>query len=126
TTAAPSMPAVDWTAVDGAVGRKGDVLAGDVHRYGFPRSDLKVTLDGIALKPGFALGSYAAFVATGKDVAVMGDLVLTEAEISPVMAKLQDQGFEVSAVHNHLLREQPKAMYMHYVGRSLDAVSLAR
>ncbi|HEV8623680.1 MAG TPA: DUF1259 domain-containing protein [Acidimicrobiia bacterium] len=126
TTAAPSPPAVDWNAVDDAVGRKGDVLAGDVHRYGFPRSDLKVTLDGIALKPGFALGSYAAFVATGKDVAVMGDLVLTETEVSPVMAKLQEQGLEVSAVHNHLLREQPKIIYMHYVGHSTDAVALAR
>jgi Domain of Unknown Function (DUF1259) len=126
TTSAAPAPAVDWSAVDGAVGRKGDVLAGDVHRYGFPRSDLKVTLDGTALKPGFALGSYAAFVATARDVAVMGDLVLTEAEISPVMAKLQEQGLEVSAVHNHLLREQPKVMYMHYVGRSTDAVALAR
>jgi uncharacterized protein DUF1259 len=126
TTAAPSMRAIDWNAVDDAVGRKGDVLAGDVHRYSFARSDLKVALDGIALKPGFALGSYAAFVATGKDVAVMGDLVLTEAEISPVMAKLQDQGLEVSAVHNHLLREQPKVVYMHYVGHSPDAVALAR
>ena len=126
-TAAPSSaPVVDWNAVDSAVGRKGDVLAGDVHRYGFPRSDLKVTLDGTALKPGFALGSYAAFVATAKDVAVMGDLVLTEAEVGPVMAKLQEQGLEASAVHNHLLREQPKVMYMHYVGRSGDAVALAR
>jgi len=126
TSAAAAAPVVDWNAVDGAVGRKGDVLAGDVHRYSFPRSDLKVTLDGTALKAGFALGSYAAFVATAKDVAVMGDLVLTEAEISPVMAKLQEQGLEVSAVHNHLLRDQPKVMYMHYVGRSTDAVALAR
>ena len=94
----------------------------DVHRYSFARSDLKVTLDGIALKPGFALGSYAAFVATGKDVAVMGDLVLTEAEVSPVMAKLQVQDLEVSAVHNHLLREEPRVMYMHYVGRSPEQV----
>src|SRR5205809_6058708 len=90
TTAAASPPAVDWNAVDGAAGRKGDVLAGDVHRYSFPRSDLKVTLDGTALKPGFALGSYAAFAATSKDVVVMGDLVLTETEVSPVMAKLQE------------------------------------
>ena len=126
TAAAASLPPVDWNAVDGALGRKGDVMTGDVHRYGFPRSDLKVTLDGTALKPGFALGSYAAFVATAKDVAVMGDLVLTEAEVSPVMAKLQEEGLEVSAVHNHLLRDQPKVMYMHYVGRSPDAVTLAR
>jgi hypothetical protein len=126
TTAAPAAPTVDWNAVDSAVGRKGDVLAGDVHRYGFARSDLNVTLDGTALKPGFALGSYAAFAATSKDVVVMGDLVLLETEVSPVMAKLQEQGIEISAVHNHLLRDQPKVMYMHYVGHSADAVALAR
>ncbi|HLJ08991.1 MAG TPA: DUF1259 domain-containing protein [Acidimicrobiia bacterium] len=124
TTAA--APTVDWNAVDGAVGRKGDVLSGDVHRYGFPRSDLKVTLDGTALKPGFALGSYAAFAATSKDVVVMGDLVLLETEVSPVMARLQEQGIDISAVHNHLLRDQPKVMYLHYVGHSADAVALAR
>jgi len=126
TTAAPAAPTVDWNAVDGAMGRKGDVLAGDVHRYGFPRSDLKVTVDGTALKPGFALGSYAAFAATSKDVVVMGDLVLLETEVSPVMAKLQEQGIELSAVHNHLLRDQPKVMYLHYLGHSADAVALAR
>jgi biotin operon repressor len=127
TASAPSAPRpIDWNALDEALGRKGDVMAGDVHRYGFPRSDLKVTLDGIALKPGFALGSYAAFAATGTGAVVMGDLVLTEAEVSPVMAKLQEQGLEVSALHNHLLREQPKIMYLHYAGRSEDAVALGR
>jgi hypothetical protein len=125
-TTAPSLRPVDWNAVDDAIGRKGDVMAGDVHRYAFPRSDLKVTLDGIALKPGFALGSYAAFAATSTDVVVMGDLVLTEVEVSPVMAKLQDQGLEISGLHNHLVREQPKVMYLHYVGHSQDAVTLAR
>jgi hypothetical protein len=125
TTMAAPRP-VDWTAVDAALGRPGDVMAGDVHRYGFARSDLKVTLDGVALKPGFALGSYAAFVAAGAETMVMGDLVLTETEVSPVMAKLQEQGFDVSAVHNHLLREQPKIMYMHYMGHGADAVALAR
>ena len=126
TTTGSPLRTVDWNAVDAAIGRKGDVMAGDVHRYSFPRTDLKVTLDGTALKPGFALGSYAAFVAAGQDAVVMGDLVLTEAEISPVMAKLQDQGIEISAVHNHLLREQPKVMYLHYTGRSPDATALAR
>ena len=125
TTAGAPHP-VEWNAVDDAIGRKGDVMAGDVHRYGFPRSDLHVALDGIALKPGFALGSYAAFVATSTDVMVMGDLVLTEAEVSPVMAKLQAQGIKISALHNHLLREQPKIMYMHYQGQSPDGVALGR
>lgn len=126
TAAATSLRPVDWNAVDDALGRKGEVMAGDVHRYGFPRSDLKVALDGISLKAGFALGSYAAFLATGRDVVVMGDLVLTEAEVGPVMRKLQDEGLEISGLHNHLLREQPKVMYMHYVGHSQDAVALAR
>src|ERR1043165_6387421 len=83
-TTAAAAPTVDWNAVAGAGGRKGDVLAGDVHRYGFPRSDLHVTLDGTALKPGFALGSYAAFAVTSTGVVVMGDLVLLETEVSPV------------------------------------------
>jgi hypothetical protein len=87
-----------------------------VHRYAFPRSDLTVTLDGVALKPGFALGSYAAFAPTPEGALVMGDLVLTEAEVSPVVAKLQQAGLDVTAVHNHLLREQPKVMYVHYLG----------
>jgi len=127
TVSVPSSPRpVDWNALDQAIGRKGDVMPGDVHRYAFPRSDLNVTLDGIALKPGFALGSYAAFAATGSGVVVMGDLVLTEAEVSPVMGKLQQQGLELSALHNHLLREQPKIMYLHYEGRSQDAVALGR
>jgi hypothetical protein len=116
----------DWAAVDSAMGRTGDVTSDGVHRYSFPRSDLKVSLDGVALQPGFALGSYAAFAPDGDGVAVMGDLVLTEAEVSPVMAKLQEQGLDVSAVHNHLLREQPKVMYLHYLGTNRDAVALAR
>jgi hypothetical protein len=126
TTSRAAPRPVDWTAVDAALGRPGDVMAGNVHRYGFARSDLKVTLDGVALKPGFALGSYAAFVAAGTETVVMGDLVLSEPEVSPVMAKLQEHGFDVSAVHNHLLREQPKIMYMHYMGHAADAVTLAR
>src|SRR5581483_5151127 len=69
---------------------------------------------------------YAAFAATSKDVVVMGDLVLLETDVSPVMARLQEQGIDISAVHNHLLRDQPKVMYLHYVGHSADAVALAR
>lgn len=125
TTTSARPPAVDWPAVDNAIGRTAEVT-GEVHRYGFPRSDLKVSLDGIALKAGFALGSYAAFVPAGDGVAVMGDLVLGEDEVSPVMAQLQAGGLDISAVHNHLLREQPKVMYMHYEGHGQDAVALAR
>jgi hypothetical protein len=118
--------AVDWASVDSAIGRSADVSPDGVHRYSFPRSDLKVTLDGIALQAGFALGSYVAFVDTGQGTAVMGDLVLTEPEVSPVIAKLQEEGLDVTAVHNHLLREQPKVMYVHYGGMNPDAAALAR
>jgi uncharacterized protein DUF1259 len=118
--------AVDWASVDSAIGRSADVSPDGVHRYSFPRSDLKVTLDGIALQAGFALGSYVAFVDTGNGAAVMGDLVLTEPEVSPVIAKLQEEGLDVTAVHNHLLREQPKVMYVHYGGMNPDAAALAR
>jgi hypothetical protein len=118
--------AVDWTSADAALGRAGEALPGGVHRYGLLRSDLTVRLDGVVLKPGFALGSYAAFVPAGGGVLVMGDLVLTEAEVSPVVGKLQEQGFDVTAVHNHLLREQPKVMYVHYLGHGPDAAALAR
>lgn len=118
--------AVDWRPVDAALGRPGEAMPGGVQRYSFPRSDLKVTLDGIALQAGFALGSYAAFLPTAEGTVVMGDLVLTEPEVAPVMTKLQEQGLDVSAIHNHLLREQPKIMYMHYLGHNADPAVLAR
>ena len=79
---------VDWQKVDDAFGRKAAVVAGDVHRYGFARTDLNVTLDGVTIRPALALGGWVAFKPMGRDVMVMGDLVLLETEINPVMAKL--------------------------------------
>jgi hypothetical protein len=71
---------------------------------------------GVAIKPGLALGSWAAFLGTDDNAMVMGDLVLLEEELNPVMAKLRSSGFEISAVHNHLMEETPKVLYMHYMG----------
>ena len=102
--------------------RRGD--ARDVHRYGFPRSDLHVTVDGVTLLPAFALGGWLAFKAEGDGAMVMGDLVLTEDEINPVMSKLLAGGMAVTAVHNHLLRAQPATFYMHVDGHG-DASALA-
>ena len=110
-----SAQGLNTAAVDQILGHSGQ-KTGDVYRVGLPRTDLHVQAAGIALKPGFALGSWAAFSGTDADAAVMGDLVLTEAEIGPVMAKLNAGGFEVTAVHNHLLNETPHVMYMHYMG----------
>jgi hypothetical protein len=114
---------IDWGKVDAAIGRKAAVT-GDVHRYGFPRSDLSVTLDGVAIKPGLALGGWVALKPAHDGAMVMGDLVLTEAEINPVMTALIHNGLEITAVHNHLLRANPATFYMH-VGGHGDAEKLA-
>ena len=123
---APAVDAqeVDWQKVDAALGRKATVVAGDVHRYGFPRSDLNVTLDGVSIRPALALGGWVAFKPMGRDAMVMGDLVLLETEINPVMAKMIENGLDVTAVHNHLLRANPATFYMH-VGGHGDPVKLA-
>lgn len=114
---------IDWTKVDGALGKTAAV-SGEVHRYGFPRSDLQVTIDGVAIRPALALGGWAAFAPTHGGAMVMGDLVLLETEINPVMAKLQEGGIEITAVHNHLLRASPPTFYVHIGGHG-DPVKMA-
>jgi hypothetical protein len=114
---------IDWKKVDEALGRTAAV-SGDVHRYGFPRTDLTVTLDGVTIRPALALGGWAAFKPTHGGAMVMGDLVLIETEINPVMAKLIENGIEITAVHNHVLRGSPATFYMHIGGHG-DAVKLA-
>ena len=115
---------IDWSKVDRAIGKSGSNLPGGVHRYGLPRSDLTVTVDGVVLKPSLALGSWLAFQMAGDDAMVMGDLVLTDTEISPVMQRLIEGGVEVTAIHNHLLRTSIPVLYMH-VGGHGDPVKLA-
>jgi hypothetical protein len=114
---------IDWAKVDAAFSRK-SAVSGDVHRYGFPRTDLTVTLDGVTIKPAFALGGWVAFKPMRAEVMAMGDLVLLETEINLVMSALVARGIEVTAVHNHLLRANPAPFYMH-VGGHGDAVALA-
>src|SRR5215204_4540521 len=114
---------IDWSKVDAAFGRKAAVT-GDVHRYGFPRSDLKVTLDGVEIKPAFALGGWVAMKPAHGGAMVMGDLVLLESEINPVMSVLIENGLEITAIHNHILRANPATFYMHIGGHG-DAVKLA-
>ena len=114
---------IDWSKVDTVLGRKAAVT-GDVHRYGFPRTDLNVTLDGVTIKPGLALGGWIAFKPAHGGAMIMGDLVLLEPEINPVMAKMIASGLEITAVHNHLLRASPATFYMH-VGGHGDPEKLA-
>jgi Domain of Unknown Function (DUF1259) len=115
---------IDWTSVDQALGRKGSDQPGGIHKYGLPRSDLTVSVDGVPIKPAPALGSWVAFQPTGNGAMVMGDLVLTDAEISPVMQRLIEDGVEITAIHNHLLRTSTPIYYMHVSGHG-DPVKLA-
>src|SRR5215471_3104132 len=114
----------DWKPVEEALGKSGQVQAGDVYRVAMPRTDLKVKVQGVDIKAGFALGSYAAFKKMGKDTMVMGDLVLLDEEVQDVMAALAGKGVAITALHNHLNEMTPHVMYMHYTGHG-DAVQLA-
>src|SRR5689334_24431932 len=95
-----AQAAADWNAVGKALGKTGTEMPGGVYRVGLPRSDLHVELGDIELKPTFALGSWVAFAPmnnqAGDDAMVMGDLVLTENEVAPVMKSLLDNGIEIT------------------------------
>jgi len=123
-TAQQPPAGLDTAAIAQALGRQGQVQ-GSVYRVGFPRTDLSVSVHGIAIKPGLALGSWAAFMRAGSQAVIHGDLVLTEAEINPVISKLQDGGLQITALHNHLIEETPHVMYLHYWGQGAEA-ALAR
>ena len=124
TLSSPAHAEPDWKAVAQALGKEGAVQGGGVYRVGLPRSDLKVRLDGVDIKPGFALGSWLAFMPMGNEAMVMGDLVLTGDEVNPVMKKFLESGIEITALHNHLLRSEPPTMYMHVAAHG-DPLKLA-
>lgn len=123
--ALPASAEIDWGGVNRALGRNGAEQPGGVHRYSFPRSDLKVTVDGIEVKPGLALGGWLAFHPTRDNNAmVVGDLVLLQEEIPAVTKQLLEGGIDVTAIHNHLLRAEPFPMYVHVEGEG-DTLKLA-
>ena len=123
---APSFAAdSDWKPVANALGKEGSLQPGGVYRVALPRSDLKVSLDGVSISAGFALGGWLAFAPMGNQAMVMGDLVLTDREVNPVIKKLQEGGIEITALHNHLLRAEPATLYMHVFGIG-DPVTLAK
>src|SRR5262245_51892464 len=111
TSSATAAQQIDWKAVDAAMGRASVAQPGDVVRFNFPRSDLQVTAAGVQIKPALALGGWIAMKATTGGVMAMGDLVLSEDEINPVISKLQSGGVEQTAVHHHVLRESPRVLY---------------
>jgi biopolymer transport protein ExbD len=115
-----------WGAVEQALGRKGAMQPGDVMRFSFPRRDLQVTARGVRIRPAFALGSWVAFKdAGGGHAMVMGDLVLTEDEVNAVISRLQQGGIEQTALHNHVLDESPRVMYLH-ISAHANPESVAR
>jgi Domain of Unknown Function (DUF1259) len=107
-----------------AIGKEGE-LTGEMYRVSFPRSDLTVNVKTVAIKPALALGGWAEFIKAGSTAVTYGDLVVLEDELNPVISKLEERGLEVSALHNHLLREVPRIMYIHFVGRG-DEVEMAK
>jgi hypothetical protein len=114
----------DWQKVEKALGVSGPVEPGEVYKVSLPRSDLKVTADGVQIKPSFALGSWLAFKKAGEETMVMGDLVLTEDEVNPVVSKLEEGGIQVTALHHHLDNLEPDVLFMH-VGGQGDPAELA-
>jgi hypothetical protein len=124
-SAQQQVSTADWKPVEQALGKSGSMQPGDVYKVSFPRSDLKVTAAGVELKPALALGTWVAFKRMGDMTVVMGDLVLTESEVTPVLSKLQQGGVETTALHNHVLNESPRVMYMHIHAMG-DAVSIAQ
>lgn len=127
TPAFAQSPKQDWAAVDRAFGRPGSMQPGDVQRYNIPRADLRVKAAGVQVKPARALGSWVAVkaMADNKGQAMaMGDLVLLESEVAPVMSKLQATGVGQTALHNHLQHESPAVMYLHIEAQG-DPVKIA-
>ena len=119
-----STTPAEWKPVEEALGKTGSMQPGNVFKVGLPRNDLAVSVSGVSINPVLALGSWVGFKKMGTEAVVMGDLVLTEAEVEPVMWSLQESGIEQTALHNHVLDEAPRVMYMHIHGHG-DAVKLA-
>ena len=115
----------DWKPVEQAIGKAGNVQPDGVYKIGLPRTDLHVKVGDVEIKPALALGSWVAFRKLAVEAMVMGDLVLTEDEVDPVMGKLQEGHISITALHNHLLNEAPRVMYLHISGHG-DAVTLAQ
>jgi hypothetical protein len=123
-TPSSAQAVLNTAAISAALGRSGTAMPGDVYRVAFPRSDLHVRIGNVVLAPGLALGGYAAFKMEGNTTLAVGDLVLLENEIAPVMQILEGAGFQITALHNHLRGETPHVMYMHFMGAG-DAATLA-
>ena len=109
--------ALDGPKIDALTGLKGKLNeAKDVYRVSFPRNDVKVSVDGWTMPAFMGLGTWAAFTETKHGVMVMGDTVLFEDEVNPVMSVAFENGLRVTALHNHFFLDQPKVYFMHIEG----------
>jgi len=115
TLAQAAQEGLDQDAIARAIGKKG-TASGDTYKVSFPRSDLQVKVGKVTIKPEFALTSWAAFNKMGDSALAYGDLVLLESELNPVISKLEEKGIGISAVHNHLIYETPRIIYVHFMG----------
>ena len=115
----------DWSRVEAVIGRSGVAQPGGVYRFNFPRTDLRVMVGAVRVKPSLALGGWVAFKAAPDGAIAAGDLVLLESEVNPVISALQAGGVEQTAIHHHILNESPRIVYMHVHGHG-DPVAIAR
>src|SRR6185312_12758044 len=115
---------IDSDALNNVFGKKGTVT-GNVYKISYPRSDLKVKVNGFAVAPGLALGTWVGIIQMENHAMMMGDLVLLDSEVPKVIKKLVEENLEVTAIHNHLINETPAIKYVHYQGEG-DAVTLAK
>lgn len=119
---APGHP-LNTQRIEEILGRSGETRD-DVLKIDFPRTDLRVSLDGVSLKPTLALTSWAAFKPIGSQVLALGDLALREEEVKPVESRLKERGIEITALHNHLVGEKPRIIFLHFMGQG-DAEEMA-
>jgi hypothetical protein len=114
---APAPKGLDTAAIDRAIGRSGQAMPGDVYRVSFPRGDMDVSVGAVKVRPGLALGGWAAFKANGDQAVAHGDLVLADSEVNTVISTLQQHNFDITALHNHLLNTSMPVWYLHFWGQ---------
>jgi len=112
-----------WDSVERIL-RTSGAATGGYYRYGWPRRDLTLRIGDVTVPPALALGAWAGFAGDPADATMMGDLVLMSGELKPVLAELARLRIEVTAIHNHLVGEQPQITYVHFHGQG-NALELA-
>jgi hypothetical protein len=119
----PGTSKLDIARIEQITGMKGAEKNGE-YKITVPQNDLNIIVDGFKIIPPMGLGSWAAFTPCGDSAMVMGDIILTETDLKPVQQEVIRQGFAITAIHNHFVRNRPNVMYMH-IDRSADIATLS-